>query len=181
MTSQIMVPRFTMLFHWKWNSEYHKDVIIESITMFSFQWYHFHFGALAEQENVNLFIDRTRLSSISISSLYEKYNKIFPNLPCKTSTLISNVTWMNFYQITWRNFDPITLSQTSPGFYVSTVQIFWKHWGKRRNCSYRAISPFPSVFSTCLENLLPSSAKLKLLSANSFSLEESKICRLGKG
>ena len=22
----------------------------------------------------------------------------------------------------------LTLSQTSPGFYVSTVQVFWKHW-----------------------------------------------------
>ena len=28
-----------------------------------------------------------------------------------------------------------TLSQTSPGFYVSVVQVFWKHCGKRRNCS----------------------------------------------
>ena len=29
----------------------------------------------------------------------------------------------------------LTLSQTSPGFYVSAVQAFWKHSGKRRNCS----------------------------------------------
>ena len=43
------------------------------------------------------------------------------------------------------------------------------------------ISPFPSLFSTHLENFLPFSLILKLLSANSFSLEESKICRLGKG
>ena len=41
----------------------------------------------------------------------------------------------------------LTLSQTSPGFYVSAVQVFWKHCGKRRNCSSRAISPFPTVFS----------------------------------
>ena len=75
----------------------------------------------------------------------------------------------------------LTLSQTSPGFYVSAVKVFWKHCGKRRNCSSRAISPFPTVFSTCLENFLPFSLHLKLLSANSFSLEESKICRLGKG
>ena len=49
----------------------------------------------------------------------------------------------------------LTLSQTSPGFYVSAVQIFRKHCGKRRNCSQRAISPFPTAFSTLLENLLP--------------------------
>ena len=29
----------------------------------------------------------------------------------------------------------LTLSQTSPGFYVSAVQVFWKHCGKGRNCS----------------------------------------------
>ena len=75
----------------------------------------------------------------------------------------------------------LTLSQTNPGFYVSAVQVFRKHCGKRRNCSLRAISPFPTVFSTLLENFLPFSSNLKLSSANSFSLEESKICRLVKG
>ena len=42
-------------------------------------------------------------------------------------------------------------------------------------------SPFPAVFSTHLESFLPFLSNLKLLSANSFSLEESKICCLGKG
>ena len=46
----------------------------------------------------------------------------------------------------------LTHSQTSPGFYVSTVQVFWEHCEKRRNCSERAISPFPSVFSNHLDN-----------------------------
>ena len=39
---------------------------------------------------------------------------------------------------------------------------------------------FP-VFSTCLGNFLSFSSNLKLSSANSFSLEESKICRLVMG
>ena len=69
----------------------------------------------------------------------------------------------------------LTLSQTSPGFYVSSLQVFRKHCGKRRNCSLRAISPFPTVFSTCLKNFLAFSSNLKLSSANSFSLEESKF------
>ena len=30
----------------------------------------------------------------------------------------------------------LTPSQTSPGFYVSAVQVFWKYCGKRRNCKY---------------------------------------------
>ena len=37
------------------------------------------------------------------------------------------------------------------------------------------------MFSTRLDNLLPFSSNLKLSSANSFSLEESKICRLVMG
>ena len=36
------------------------------------------------------------------------------------------------------------------------------------------------LFSTHLENFLPFSSNLKLSSANSFNLEESKICRSGK-
>ena len=39
---------------------------------------------------------------------------------------------------------------------------------------------FP-VFSTHLENFLPFSSNLKLSSVKPFSLEESKICSLGKG
>ena len=40
----------------------------------------------------------------------------------------------------------LTLSQISPGFYVSVVHVFRKHCKKRRNCSLRAISPFPTMF-----------------------------------
>ena len=40
----------------------------------------------------------------------------------------------------------LTLSQTSPGFYVSIVQVFRKHCGKSRNCLLQAISTFPTVF-----------------------------------
>ena len=40
------------------------------------------------------------------------------------------------------------------------------------------ISPFPTVFFTCLDNFLPFSSNLKLSSA---SLEKSKICRLVMG
>ena len=39
---------------------------------------------------------------------------------------------------------------------------------------------FPTVFSTHSVNFLPFFSNLKLSSANSFSLEESKICRLGE-
>ena len=55
----------------------------------------------------------------------------------------------------WRTGKSLTLSQTSPVFYASAVQVFWKHCRKRRNCLSRAISCFPIVFSSHLENILP--------------------------
>ena len=41
--------------------------------------------------------------------------------------------------------------------------------------------PFPTVFSTHSNNFLPFLSNLKLSSAKSLSLEESKICRLVMG
>ena len=63
----------------------------------------------------------------------------------------------------------LILSQTSPIFYVSTVEVVLKHSGKRRNCH--------SVFCRFGELSL----NLKLSSVNSLSLEESKLCHLAKG
>ena len=59
----------------------------------------------------------------------------------------------NFDQHYEKDFSAVvllTLSQTSPGFYLSAVLVFKEHSGKRRNCSWRAISPFPTMFSTRL-------------------------------
>ena len=66
----------------------------------------------------------------------------------------------------------LTLSQTSPGFYVSTVQVFTR---------YEQFLLFPQRVLPVLETFLPFLTNLKLSSASFFSLEESRICRLGKG
>ena len=52
--------------------------------------------------------------------------------------------------------------------------------GKGENARNKEFLLFP-VFSTHLENFPQFSSNLKLSSANSLNLEESKICRLGKG
>ena len=65
-----------------------------------------------------------------------------------------------------------------------TVDHFPKKPWLFRVCSTRGkkeISPFPTVFTTHLEDLLPFSLNLKLSSANSVSFGKSKMCRLGKG
>ena len=75
----------------------------------------------------------------------------------------------------------LTHAHTMTPFDASGKQAYLKHCGKRRNCAKRAISPFPTVFSTRLNNFLPFLSNLKLASANFFGLEESKICRLVMG
>ena len=75
----------------------------------------------------------------------------------------------------------LTHSHTMTPFDTPGKQAFWKHCGKRRNCSIWAISPFPTVFSTHLHNFLPFSTNIKLSSAKCFRLEESKICCLVMG
>ena len=52
--------------------------------------------------------------------------------------------------------------------------------GKGEIARYKQFLLSP-VFSTGVENFLPFSSNFKLSSANSFSLEMSKIRRLGKG
>ena len=63
----------------------------------------------------------------------------------------------------------LTHSHTMTPFDAPGKQALRKHCGKRRNCSYRAISLFPTVLSTRLDNFLLFSSSLKLSSANSFN------------
>ena len=65
------------------------------------------------------------------------------------STMFSIPSQMNF--IIRIIFNPFPHNDT---FWRPWEQAFWKHCGKRKNCSKRAISPFPTVFSTCLDNFL---------------------------
>ena len=80
--------------------------------------------------------------------------------------------------VQWLSINP---SQTSPGFYLSAVQIFWKYSGKRRNCSSWAISPFPLVFFSLQRTFCHfhqiRNCRLQTLSV----LEDPKICCLVKG
>ena len=88
----------------------------------------------------------------------------------KISLILSNFTFFNnvFYvNCISKSFNPFL---NKPA-----VQFFWKHCGKRRNCSLQAISPFPSVFSTLLENFQPFSSTLKLSSALSLVWKSLKL------
>ena len=76
----------------------------------------------------------------------------------------------------------LTLSQTIRGFYVSAIyKTSETPWEKEKLLVTSNFFPFPTVFSIHFENFMPFSSNSKLSSANSYSLEQSKICRLGKG
>ena len=111
------------------------------------------------------------MSNVSISHIvfypFGELSVIFIKFQnCRLQTLSE---WKSLKFVIWERIkavDCLTHSHTMAPFDVP---------GKR------AISPFPTVFSTHLDNFLPFSSNLKLSSANSFSLEESKICRLVMG
>ena len=63
--------------------------------------------------------------------------------------------------------------------YVCSTGLLKTLW-KKEKLLVMSNSPFLAVFSTLLENFLPFSSNSKLSSANSFILEESEICHLGK-
>ena len=63
--------------------------------------------------------------------------------------------------------------------HVYSTSLLMTLWEKKKLLVTSNFS-FSTVFSTILENSLPVSSNSKLSSANSFSLEESKVCRLGK-
>ena len=81
----------------------------------------------------------------------------------------------------WVSMIVLTLSRTSPGFYVSSVQGFGNTMGKGEIACNEQFLLFSTVVSTLLENFWSSSSNLKFSSANSFSLETSKVSCLGKG
>ena len=81
--------------------------------------------------------------------LFQKVYLLFCafKLPWKTNmTYFSHPlqkTWQKITLTIW-----LTLSQTSPGFYVSAVQVIWKHCGKRRKLITSNFSFSHSVFYT---------------------------------
>ena len=69
---------------------------------------------------------------------------------------------------------PWFLHVCSTGLFENTV-------GKGEIARYEQFLLFPLCFSTCSESSVSFSTIFKWSSANSLSLEESKLCRLGKG
>ena len=66
------------------------------------------------------------LSSILLSSVSSKVST------CMRCSCLKHCSM--FWQV-YFSWLFVTLSQTSPAFYVFSVQVFWKHCGERRNCS----------------------------------------------
>ena len=58
------------------------------------------------------------------------------NFKFSVTFILSSANYFNLDQSKILSFGrELTLSHASPSFYMSTVQVFWKHSRKRRNCS----------------------------------------------
>ena len=80
-----------------------------------------------------------------------------------------------------RHFLTLNPFPNKPWFSCLQYNSFENVEGKGEIVGNEQFLPFPTVFSTNLKNFQQFSSNLKLLSATSFSLEESKICRMGMG
>ena len=80
-------------------------------------------------------------SSLNISCHFFMSTSLYLNFHTKTCFHSLMQLLSRPSEVVWPFFLPImkngllTLSQTSPGLYVSAVNVFWKHCWKRRNCS----------------------------------------------
>ena len=78
----------------------------------------------------------------------------------------------------------LTLYSIDTNFNASTTDSFWKHCGKRRNCWSRAISSFPTMFSTQSETCIHVSPFVNIYDITCLfaaELEEPKIGMWDKG
>ena len=75
----------------------------------------------------------------------------------------------------------LTLFQTIPGFFGVCSTSLENTVGKGEIARNEQFLLFPLCFLPVWRSFLSFSSNMKLSSANSFNLEESKICRLGKG
>ena len=75
----------------------------------------------------------------------------------------------------------LTLFQTSPGFTCLQYESFENTVGKGEIALYEHFLFFPQCFLHVWITFFHFFSNLKLFSGESFSLEKSKICRLGKG
>ena len=100
--------------------------------------------------SLSFFEDTSCLKSISlpVTNTWTDRTIIICHLHDNSHTFELNYLNLNAF----KHWFCLTLSQTSAGFYVSAFEVFWKHCWKRRNCSYRAISPFPTVISPIWRN-----------------------------
>ena len=128
-------------------------------------WHGFHYfpSRLSGQRHYNLMVnlqrnDHFEMASSSVQRLTVGHLlKVGSHYRVNWPSLCFD--WTRVWKIIIRRIILLTLSQTSPGFYVSVVEVFWKHCGKRRNLSqqapwflpiWRAFCDFQQIWNCCL-------------------------------
>ena len=93
--------------------------------------------------------------------------------------ILINRKKIDFFFVTSLALNPFP---NKPMFYFSSVQVFRRHCGEKEKLLVMSNFSFSCrfFFNQFEKNFLPFSSNLKLSSANSFSLGESKIFHFGK-
>ena len=94
---------------------------------------------------------------------------------------ISSASAYSLVHYILQSANSFNLSPNKPWFLHVFSTSFLQTILEKKKSLEHAISPFPTVFSNQLEKFLPFLSNFKLSSANSFCLEQLKICCLGKG
>ena len=107
------------------------------------------------QDNVEsvLFILLKHSWSIFTNHSQEHSLSFLQHLTAFECNTMSDLLHSNAAKYIWRIWRTrprtfLTVSQTSPGFKVSAVQVLWKHCGKRRNCSWRMLLNIWKIWRT---------------------------------
>ena len=122
----------------------------------------------------SIFADRNLLGCISTLCYIERGFHVSANKFRLMSTCAVRAGWHGTKLVCYLYFFffMLTIFQRSPCFYVLSGQNLWTQCGKRRNCSWRVISPIPRVFSILLENIPSFSWNIEFSSASSFKLDK---------
>ena len=94
---------------------------------------------------------------------------------------------MHFFKDNLQLFDfqstnpsALTLSKTSPGFYMSAVQVFWKHWEKEKSLVMSNFS-FSYIVFYPYEELSAISVKFEIVVCKLFQFGGVQNLSFGKG
>ena len=131
-----------MVFYGKWNASIWPKVAARTVSLFIVR------DSL--NRKIEMHFSRTDVVSMELGYL-KSYNRYSGLLRLHDIQLVQN----DHDKIIWEapgDLGPLTLSHVQTHFDAVAADDFWKHCGQRWICSWWAISPLATMFSTLFNN-----------------------------